>query len=104
MLPAPLGKYTMHQMPLQEKGKVLKLALTLLCNSRGMVLPEPATNGCFSLVPVGTRVLVGMNGRPLFERPHVVQKHPQCLQPKMGINWQPNRIPGQPWLQRVQAT
>ena len=72
--PTPQSRFTGSQMSLQEKGRVLRLAVTLLGRAAGResILPAAITTKCRALVPLGAGMVVGVKGCPLFSRLAVV--------------------------------
>ena len=79
--PTPQSRFTGSEMSLQEKGRVLRLAVTLMGRAAGResVLPAAITTRCRSLVPLGAGTVVGVTGRPLFTRLAAVWHHLQRL-------------------------
>ena len=57
-------------MSLQEKVRVLRLAVTLVGRAAGResILPVAITTRCRTLVPLGASMVVGVKGSPLFTR------------------------------------
>ena len=72
--PTPLAQFKGAELSLQEKGQVLRLAVTLLGRMlrKESILPAPITTRCRSLVPLGAGTVVGVKGRPLSTRPMAV--------------------------------
>ena len=70
------------EMSLQKKGRVVRLAVTLLGRVAGResILPAAITTHCRSLMPLGAVPVVGVKGRPLFTWPMAVWHHPKRLQ------------------------
>ena len=66
----------------QEKGRVLRLAVSLLGKAAGKesILPAGFTNRCRSLVPLGAGTTAGVKGRPIFTRPAAVWHHLRRMQ------------------------
>ena len=64
-------------MSLEEKGRVMRLAASLLRRVAGResVLPAGFTSRCRSLVPLGAGTTAGVKGRPIFTRPAAVWHH-----------------------------
>ena len=79
--PTQHSRFTGSEMSLQEKGRVLRLAVTLLgrAGGRESILPAAITTRCRALVPLGVGMVVGVKGRPLFTRPAEVWHHLQKL-------------------------
>ena len=59
--PTPQARFTGSEMSLQEKGRVLRLAVTLLGRAAGResILPAAITTRCCALVPLGAGMVVG---------------------------------------------
>ena len=76
-------------MSLQEKGRVLRLAVSLLGKAAGResILPAGFTNRCRSLVPLGAGTTVGVKGRPVFTRPTAVWHHVRRLHQYNAAEW-----------------
>ena len=70
----PQTRFKGGEMSLQEKGRVLRLAVSLLGKAAGResILPAGFTNRCRSLVPLGAGTTAGVKGRPIFTRPAAV--------------------------------
>ena len=79
--PTPQSRFTGSELSLQEKGRVLRLAVTLLGRAAGResILPAAITTRCRALVLLGAGMVVGVKGRPLFTRPAAVWHHLQRL-------------------------
>ena len=77
------------ELSLQEKGRVLRPAVTLLGRTLGKesILPAPMTTTCRSLVPLGAGTVVGVKGRPPFTRPMVVWHHLRWMQQYGAERW-----------------
>ena len=77
------------EMSPQEKGQVVRLAVTLPGKAAGKesILPAAITTHCCSLVPLGAGPVVGVKGRPLFTRPMAVQHHLKRLQEYTSERW-----------------
>ena len=86
--PTPQPRFTGTELSLQEKGRVVRLAVTLMGKAAGResILPARITNHCRSLVPLGAGPVVGVKGRPLFTRPMAVWHHLKRLQ-KYNAEW-----------------
>ena len=76
-------------MSLQEKGRVLRLAVSLLGKAAGResILPAGFTNRCRSLVPLGAGATAGVKGRPIFTRPVAVWHHLRRMQQYSAKRW-----------------
>ena len=72
--PTPQSRFAGTELSLQEKGRVVRLAVTLMGKAaeRESILLARITNHCRSLVPLGAGRVVGVKGRPLFTRPMAV--------------------------------
>ena len=79
--PTPQSRFTGSEQSLQEKGRVLRLAVTLLGRAAGResILQAAIATRCRTLVPLGAGMVVGVKGRPLFTRPAAVWHHLQRL-------------------------
>ena len=66
--PTPQLRFTGSEMSLQEKGRDLQLAVTLLGRAAGLesILPAAITTRCRALVPLGAGMVVGVKGSLLF--------------------------------------
>ena len=73
----PQSRFSGSEMPLQEKGHVLQLAVTLLGKAVGRetILPAAITAQCRWLVLLEAGTVVGVKGRLLFTRPVAVWHH-----------------------------
>ena len=89
LLPTPQSRFTGSEMSLQEKGRVIRLAVTLLGRAAGhaSILPAAITTRCRALVPLGAGMLVGVKGRQLFTRPAAVWHHLQRLHQYNSERW-----------------
>ena len=87
--PTPQTRFKGGEMSLQEKGRVLRLAVSLLGKAAGResILPVGFTNRCRSLVPLGAGTTVGVKGRPIFTRPAAVWHHLRRMQQYSGKRW-----------------
>ena len=87
--PIPQSRFAGTELSLQEKGRVVRLAVTLMGKAAGResVLPAPITNHCRSLVLLGAGPVVGVKGRPLFTRPMAVWHHLKRLQRYNSEQW-----------------
>ena len=76
-------------MSLQEKGRVLRLVVSLLGKAAGResILPAGFTNRCRSLVPLGAGTTAGVKGRPIFTRPAAVWHHLRRMQQYSAKRW-----------------
>ena len=94
--PTPQSRFAGTELSLQEKGRVVRLAVTLMGKAAGRksILPARIANHCRSLVPLGACPVVGVKGRPLFTRPMAVWHHLKRLQ---GYN-------AERWAQQQQST
>ena len=90
--PTPQMRFKGKEMSLQEKGRVLQLAVTLLDRALGTesILPAAITTKCRSFVPLGAGTEVGVKGRPIFTRPMAVWHHLQCT-PLGCVSLRPSR-------------
>ena len=68
-------------MCLQEKGRVLRLIVTLVgrATERESIFPVKMTHHCRSLTSMGAGTVIGLEGRPVFTRPTAVWKHLERL-------------------------
>ena len=75
--PTPQSRFTELEMSLQEKGRVLWLAVSLVGRAAGResILPAAITTRCCTLVPLGASMVVGVKGGPLFTRPAAIWHH-----------------------------
>ena len=80
--PTPQTRFAGPEMSLQEKGRVPRLAVSLLEKAAGResILPVGFTNRCRSLVPLGAGTTAGVKGRPVLTRPTAVWRHLRRLQ------------------------
>ena len=64
-------------MSLQEKGRVLRLIVTLVgrATERESIFPVKITHHYRSLTSMGAGMVMGLEGRPVFTRPTAVWKH-----------------------------
>ena len=87
--PTPRSRFTGTELSLQEKGRVLRLAVTLMGKAVGKesILLARITNHCRSLVPLGVGPVVGVKGRPFFPRPMAVWHHMKRLQKYNAERW-----------------
>ena len=87
--PTPQTRFAGGEMSLQEKGRVLRLAVSLLGKAAGResILPVGFTNRCRSLVPLGAGTIAGVKGRPVFTRPTAVWHHLRRLQQYSAARW-----------------
>ena len=93
--PTPQPRFTGTELSLQEKGRVMRLAVTLMGKAVGKesILPARITNHCRSLVPLGAGPLVGVKGRPLFTRHMAVWHHLKRLQKYNAERWAQQQHP-----------
>ena len=87
--PTPQSRFAGTELSLQEKGRVVRLAVTLMGKAAGResILPARIINHCRSLVPLGASPVVGVKGRPLFTRPIAVWHHLKRLQWYNAERW-----------------
>ena len=87
--PTPQTRFVGGEMSLQEKGRVLRLAVSLLGKAarRESILPVDFTNRCRSLVPLGAGTTAGVKGRHVFTRPAAVWHHLCRLQQYSAARW-----------------
>ena len=87
--PAPQSRFQGGDMSVQEKARVMRLITTLLGCSVGKesILPAKLTNSCKSLIPMGARAVMGLEGRPLLTKPLDVWKDLQQLQKYGEDRW-----------------
>ena len=87
--PTPQSRFAGTQLSLQEKGNVVRLAVTLMGKAagRGSFLLAPITNHGCSLVPLGVGPVVGVKGRPLFTRPMAVWHHMRRMERYNSERW-----------------
>ena len=80
--PTPQSTFTGTELSPKEKGRVMRLAVTLMGKAAGWesILPARITNHRRSLVPLGVGPVVGVKGRRLFTRPMAVWHHLKRLQ------------------------
>ena len=87
--PTPQSRFTGTELSLQEKGRVVRMAVTLMGKAAGResILLARVTNHCRSLVPLGAGLVVGVKGRPLFTRPMAAWHHLKCLHKYNAEGW-----------------
>ena len=86
--PTPHTRFKGGEMSLQEKGRVLRLAVSLPGKAgRGSILLPGSTNRCRSLVPLGAGTTAGVKGRPVFTRPAAVWHHLRRMQQYNAARW-----------------
>ena len=87
--PTPQTQFVGREMSLQEKGRVIRLAASLLGRAAGResILPAGFTNRCRSLVPLGAGTTAGVEGGPIFTRPAAVWHHLRRLQHYSSTRW-----------------
>ena len=80
--PTPATRFKGREILLQEKGRALRLAVSLLGKAAGResILPAGFTNKCRSLVPLGAGTTAGVKGWPVFTRPMAVWHHLRRMQ------------------------
>ena len=79
LLAAPQAKFQGHTLPLQERAKVLRLALGTPQKrvKSGSVHPAKVITRATSLVPPGGPPMAGLNRRPYFACHSAMHKHIQ---------------------------
>ena len=87
--PTPQTRFKGGEMSLQEKDRVLRLAVSLRGKAAGResILPAGFTNRCRSLVPLGAGTTAGVKGRPVFTRPAAVWHHLRRMQQYSAARW-----------------
>ena len=87
--PTPQTRFNGGGMSQQEKGRVLRLAVSLLGKVAGKesILPAGFTNGCHSRVPLGTGTTAGVKGRPIFTRPAAMWHRLHRMQQYSAKRW-----------------
>ena len=87
--PTPQSRFTGSELSLQEKGRVLRLAVTLLGRATGResILPAAITTRCRALVPLGAGMVVGVKGRQLFTKSAAMWHHLQRLHQYNSEHW-----------------
>ena len=87
--PTPQTRFVGGEMSLHEKGRVLRLAVSVLGKAAGResILLVDFTNRCHSLVPLGAGTTAGVKGKPVFTRPAAVWHHLCCLQQYIAARW-----------------
>ena len=80
--PTPQSRFAGTELSLQEKGRVMRLAVTLMGKAawKESILPARISNHCRSLVPLRAGPVVGVKGRLLFTRPMAVWHHLKRVQ------------------------
>ena len=86
---APLAKFQGHTLPLQERARVLCLALCTLQRlvKSGSLHPAKVITRATSLVPLGGPPVAGLNRRPDFACRHAMHKHVQLLASYRQYTW-----------------
>ena len=76
-------------MSLPEKGRVLRLIVTLVgrATKRETICPVKMTHHCRSLTSMGAGTVMGLEGRPVFTRPTAVWKHLERLRAYGEARW-----------------
>ena len=74
---APQAKYTGNTLSLQERGRVLRLAMASAQRlvTSGQLHPAGMVTRCGSLVPLGGPAICGLNKRPYFARREAMLSH-----------------------------
>ena len=74
---APQAKYTGNTLSLQERGRVLRLAMASAQRlvTSGQLHPAGMVTRCGSLVPLGGPAICGLNKRPYFARREAMISH-----------------------------
>ena len=74
---APQAKYAGHTLSLQERGRVLRLAMSSAQRlvTSGQLHPAGMVTRCGSLVPLGGPAICGLNKRPYFARREAMISH-----------------------------
>ena len=87
--PAPQSKYAGGDLSLQEKGRVLRLIVTLngRATDRESIFPLRMTHHCRSVTSMGAGTSMGLEGRPVFTRPTAVWKHLERLRTYGEARW-----------------
>ena len=77
LLAAPQAKFRGHTLPLQERARVLRLAMCALQRlvKSGTLHPAKVITRSAALVPMGGPVLAGLNRRPYFARRSAIISH-----------------------------
>ena len=85
----PTPHTTFVETSLEEKGRVIRLAVSLLARAAGheSILPAGITNKCRSLVPLGAGTTTGVKGWPTFTRLAAVWHHLRRLQQYSSTRW-----------------
>ena len=87
--PEHQSKFIGGDMSLQEKGRVLRLIVTLVGTGteRESIFPVKVTHHCRSLTSMGLGMVMGLEGRPVFTRPTAVWRHPERLRTYGEARW-----------------
>ena len=83
---APQARFKGHTLPLQERVRVLRLALCTVQKlvTSGSLHPTKVITRATSLVPLGGPTQAGLNRRPCFTRKHAMMKHIAWLSQSRG--------------------
>ena len=86
---APQAKFQGHTLPLQERARVLRLALCTLQRlvKSGSLHPTKVITRATSLVPLGGPLVAGLNHRPYFACRDAMHKHVQLLASYCESTW-----------------
>ena len=86
---APQAKFQGHTLPLQERARVLRLALCTLQRlvKSGSLQPAKVITCATSLVPLGGPPVAGLNRRPYFACCDAMHKHIQLLASYCECTW-----------------
>ena len=86
---APQAKFQGHTLPLQERARVLRLALCTLQRlvKSGSLHPAKVITRATSLVPLGGPPVAGLNRRPHFACRDAMHKHVQLLASYCESTW-----------------
>ena len=86
---APQAKFQGHTIPLQERARVLRLALCTLQKlvKLGSLHPAKVITRATSLVPLGGPPVAGLNRRPYFACRDAMHKHVQLLASYCESTW-----------------
>ena len=78
---APQSKFPGGDMSFQDKGRVLRLIVTLLGRAieQESIFPAKKTHHCRYLTSMGASTTMGLEGRPIFTRPTAVWNHLERL-------------------------
>ena len=86
---APQAKFQGHTLPLQERARVLRLALCTLQRlvKSGSLHPAKVITRATSLVPLGGPLVAGLNRRAYFACRDAMHKHIQLLASYCESTW-----------------